>query len=101
MAVRIAHQHRDERVRAPCIHHGPGPEAQCGDAGERPDTLQDGDEGARVEILAETGYGEEEEDVADAVGDDEEVCCELVVFSDSLDRGSEERGGILCQIQYS
>ena len=81
MAVWVAHQHRDERIRAPCIHHSPRPEAQCCDAGERPDTLQDGDEGARVEILAEMGYGEEEEDVADAVGDYEEVCCELVVFS--------------------
>ena len=78
MTVRITHQHRDERIRAPCIHHSPRPEAQCCDAGERPDTLQDGDEGARVEILAEMGYGEEEEDVADAVGDYKEVCCELV-----------------------
>ena len=77
MAVWIAHQYRDERIRAPCIHHGSGPKAQCCDAGERPYILQDGDEGAGVEILAETGYGEEEDDVADAVGDYEEVCCEL------------------------
>lgn len=93
MAVWIAHQHRDERIRAPCIHHGSRPETQCCDAGERPDTLQDGDEGARVEILAETGYGEEEEDVADAVGDYEEVCCELVVLAVAfLDLGMRERG---------
>lgn len=101
MAIRIAHQHRDQRIRAPCIQHGPGPETQRCDAGERPDTLQNGDEGARVEILAETGYGEEEEDVAHAVGDYEEVCCELVVLAVVLDLEMGGGDGIQCQTRYS
>ena len=78
MAVRIRKQYCDNGKCPPCVLHGPRPEAQSYDTWQCPNTLEHGGQGALVEPDAESGKGQQENDVAYVVGDCEEVCYELV-----------------------
>lgn len=77
MTIRIAHESRNKSIRAPCVGHGPRPEPQGCDTGKGPDRLDHRDKSAFVKNFADVGKKQEENNMADAVGDNEEVRGEL------------------------
>lgn len=75
--VGVAQHDGHEGIGAPSVHVGPGPPPQSDDAGQRPDVLDHGDEGAFADVLRDPGDAEEGDDAGNLGRDGKEIGVKL------------------------